>query len=256
MTTPRKTFARLWQATTTNRKTGNVPTMAIGATRADSLASCQGCPLLHVKDGGQGGAGTGKPTCYAQYGTAAMGHSSMTRSYAKRPERYTADHAIDNSARSAKMARIGSIGDPSRVDPDGLRSDVRKMRAAGLDIVGYTHRWADVGAWLRGILMASCDTLAQCDDAINRGWRAAVVLPSSHKGRTFTTPAGRKGIVCPALTAAERGKTVTCNQCRLCNAGKAGPVIGFPDHGPTAQAENKARKARAARFAAAMGGAA
>ena len=61
------------------------------------------------------------------------------------------------------------------------------------------------------------------------GFRVAAVLPWSFQGRTFTTPGGTKGIVCPAILSPEK---VTCNDCRLCDGSKPGPVIGFPDHGP------------------------
>jgi hypothetical protein len=77
--------------------------------------------------------------------------------------------------------------------------------------------------------MASTDTLEDADEAIARGWKVATVLPSDHNERTWTTPGGNKGIVCPAMMAP--GK-VTCNSCRLCDPSKAGPHIGFPDHGP------------------------
>ncbi len=36
----------LWTATTSNSKTGPVPTLAVGATREQSLESCRDCGLL------------------------------------------------------------------------------------------------------------------------------------------------------------------------------------------------------------------
>ncbi len=61
--------------TTKNIKTGNVPTIAIGATREESLDSCRavGCPMLHKKHGGQGGGG--EPLCYSQNGTPSFSHA-------------------------------------------------------------------------------------------------------------------------------------------------------------------------------------
>jgi len=219
----------LCTATSRNTKTGNVPGISIGDTRADSIRSCAdvGCPLLHQKYGGQGGKG--KPTCYAQHGSPSFAHSAMVKASARGKD-YSLATALDNAARSARMVRVGVIGDPaglSRLDGAIIRSLVA---GAGLALVGYTHGWTRKAAkhW-RGSLMASCDSLADADRAIASGWRATVVLPWDHKGRTFNTPDGHKGIVCPAILAPSK---VTCNDCRLCDASMRGPVIGFPDHGP------------------------
>lgn len=208
--------AALYTATTSNRKTGNVPTMAIGRTRQESKDSCVGCPFL---DSGE---------CYAQGGTVAMGHNSMVKGYARKPERYSLKRALANRLASAKMVRLGSIGDPGAL-PGGYLADVLDaITEEGLDPVGYTHHWRGRPD-LAGLLMASVETLAQADEAIRAGFRAAVVLPWNWNDQRFTTPEGNTGIVCPAILKPD---VVTCNNCRLCNGAKAGPVIGFPDHGP------------------------
>ena len=219
----------LCTATSKNTKTGNVPSIWIGATRAESLQTCRdvGCPLLHKKHGGQGGAGA--PACYAQHGTPSFAHSAMCKA-SERGKDYSLATAIANSSRSARMVRLGAIGDPAGLNRlDG--ATIREMVArSGMALVGYTHGWAlPAGQQWRGSVMASCDSLEDADRAIAAGWRATVVLPSDHEGRTFTTPDGHTGIVCPAIV--KPGK-VTCNDCRLCDGSKSGPVIGFPDHGP------------------------
>ncbi len=222
----------LCTATSRNTKTGNVPGISIGDTRADSIKSCAdvGCPLLHHKYGGQGGKD--KPTCYAQHGSPSFAHSAMVKASARGKD-YSLATAIANSSRSARMVRVGVIGDPAGVSPIDSAYIRQTIKQAGLALVGYTHGWAlDKARHWRGSLMASCATLAETDTAIANGWRATVVLPADHEGRTFTTPDGHKGIVCPAIV--KPGK-VTCNDCRLCDGSKAGPVIGFPDHGPTAR---------------------
>jgi cytochrome c5 len=89
--------------------------------------------------------------------------------------------------------------------------------------------------------MASCDDLSEVDGALAAGFRVAVVLPWNHEGR-FTTPNGAKGIVCPAMAAESKGRKVTCNDCRLCDGSKPGPVIGFPNHGPQASHKRRAAK--------------
>jgi len=218
----------MWTASTKNRKTHDVPTMAVGSTRSESKASCEGCPLLESGD------------CYAQYGTPAMGHASMIRAAAKGRD-YSLRAALGAAKRSARMARFGSIGDPGALPYDYLVQAANACRKAGLDVVGYTHHWR-VKPRLAGLLMASCDSLDEVDRALAMGFRAAVVLPWDHVGR-FTTANGAKGIVCPAMVK----EGLTCNQCRLCDGSKRGPVIGFPNHGPKVQHKLRKRdKLRAA----------
>lgn len=215
--------AALWVKGANNEKTGDVPTMWIGRTREESLKSCEGCPLL------EGG-------CYAQFGRPAMAHSGMTRAH-KRGKDYSLETALANSRRAAKMARLGGIGDPGALR--NVKAVIRKIRDFGLDAVGYTHHWRGRPD-LAGELMASCETLEGADQAIDSGYRAAVVLESDflakNKGRKFTTPKGRNGIVCPAIVSNNK---VTCNDCRLCDGSKPGPVIGFPDHGPKSRRKTK-----------------
>lgn len=207
-------LAALWVRGGRNTKTGDVPALHIGRTRAESKASCEGCPLL---DNGN---------CYAQYGTPAIAHSAMVKAHARGKD-YSLKAALAGSRRAAKMVRLGAIGDPGALSLRYLSKAIKMIRSEGMDAVGYTHHWRERPD-LAGMLMASCDTIAQADEALAMGYRAAVVLPADHVG-SFTTPNGAKGIVCPAIKAP--GK-VTCNTCRLCDGSKRGPVIGFPDHGP------------------------
>jgi len=218
--------AAMWTATSKNTKTGDIPTLWVGSTREESKDSCKGCPLL---DNG----------CYAQGGTPAMGHSSMIRA-ADKGKTYTLRDALLNAKRSAKMARFGAIGDPGALPWSYLQKAIKAVKSVGLDVVGYTHHWRTKGH-LAGVLMASCDTLDECDEAIASGFKPAVVLPWDHTGR-FETPNGAKGIVCPAMAAEEKGGTLTCNDCRLCDGSKPGPVIGFPNHGPQVSHKRRARK--------------
>ena len=211
--------AALWIKGSTNSKTGDVPTMYIGRTRDESRESCKGCPLL--EDG----------SCYAQFGTPAIAHSGMTKAH-ERGKDYSLKTALDGSRRAAKMARLGALGDPGALR--NVKAVIRKIRDFGLDAVGYTHHWRGRPE-LAGELMASCETLEGADQAIDNGYRAAVVLEADFKGRKFTTPKGRNGIVCPAILSDK----VTCNDCRLCDGSKPGPVIGFPDHGPKSRRKTK-----------------
>ena len=216
--------AALWVSTGRNSKTGPVPALHIGRTREESKASCKGCPMLEDR------------TCYAQFGTPAIGHSAMVKAHARGKD-YSLETALAGSLRKAKMVRLGAIGDPGALSLRYLKRAVAKIRGMGMDAVGYTHHWRGRPD-LAGVLMASCDTIAQADEAMAMGYRATVVLAANHGAASFTTPNGAKGIVCPAIKAP--GK-VTCNTCRLCDGSKPGPIIGFPDHGP--KSRGKAVKA-------------
>lgn len=210
-------LAILATARSANVKTGDVPTLWVGATREEGRASCAGCPLL---DKG----------CYAHSGAVAMGADSARRGARKAPERYTIDAAIRGAARSARMLRATGIGDIGRSGRAVADQIVSAASAAGLALVGYTHHWREpaVKAAWGGRLMASTETLADADRAVSEGWRATVVVAADHP-RTSATPAGRKVVVCPAQAAEDRG--VTCNSCRLCDASRPGPVIAFRAHG-------------------------
>ena len=220
----------LWTSGSKNSKTGDVPTGWVGATVEQSRESCTAvaCPLRRRADGGNG-------ECYAWHGSPAWAFVSMARAR-KRGKFYDLARALDSRKVSARMVRLGAIGDPAACSPLAAAFIASKVRAAGLALVGYTHGWRTADHW-RGRLMASCDTLAEVDQAVDLGWRATVVLPYQHSGRRFTTPGGRTGVVCPAQLG-----PVTCNTCRLCDGSARGPVIGFIDHGPTARAQGRGVK--------------
>lgn len=54
-----------------------------------------------------------------------------------------------------------------------------------------------------------------------------VTLPSAFQGRSFRTPGGTKGIICPAVTR----EGTTCATCGLCAIWDRPYLIGFPSHG-------------------------
>ena len=210
--------AAMWTPTTSNVKTGPVPTMYVGRNREESLSSCIGCKQLEDK------------SCYAQFGTPAIGHTSMIRA-AKGGKDYSLKRALLESKRVAKMARFTAVGDLTAMRDKYIKKALKAVRDFGLAPIGYIHMWRENKQWA-GVFMASCDDLSQVDEALEAGFRATVVLPPTHTDRVFTTPGGAKGIVCPAMVAKDMGKSLTCNDCLLCDGSKDGPVIGFPNHGP------------------------
>jgi len=214
----------LWASGSTNVKTGDVPTAWVGLTKAACLSSCSGCALAPKAIGGDG-------SCYSHSGSPAIAAASI-RKAAERGRDRTLSGALNAASRAARMVRYTAIGDGGRVAPGVADSIVETVRRAGLAFVGYTHHWREqaVASDWRGRLMASCDNLSQSDEAIAQGWRAAAVVPADTPARG-TTPNGARFVVCPAQLAEERGRKVTCNDCRLCDASRPGPVIAFREHG-------------------------
>lgn len=231
----------LWAARSSNVKTGDVPTAWVGLDKAACLSSCTGCKLAPKSIGGDG-------SCYSHSGSPAVAASSIRKAAARGLDRSLAA-ALNSASRAARMVRYTAIGDGGRVAPGVADSIVQQVKAAGLSFVGYTHHWREpqVAADWRGRLMASCDNLCEADDALAAGWRASAVVPEDHPARSVT-PGGATVVVCPAQLAEERqerqaqrdrydynggnrARSVTCNDCRLCDASRPGPVIAFREHG-------------------------
>lgn len=113
--------------------------------------------------------------------------------------------------------RFGSWGDPGAVDPAIWIA----LAAHASERTGYTHRWRDTGAALKGICMASVDSEDERDAAHAAGWATFGVDEDGSWQRT-------KGEArCPA--SAEAGKQVTCRTCPIkCNG--AGLSVVIMDH--------------------------
>jgi hypothetical protein len=100
---------------------------------------------------------------------------------------------------------------------------------------GYTHKPLTHtnkliirDANLRGFTInLSANSLEHADTLANAMVGPVVtVLPSDWKKKSFETPQGRRGIVCPAYTHED----MTCERCGLC-ARQSRAIIGFPAHG-------------------------
>ena len=217
----------LWLARTSNVKTGDVPTAYVGKTRHQALRSCKGCKLLKNKD------------CYAWYGTPGWALNGIIKAYKRNPNRYSFLNAIANRAPSARMVRMSAIGDPARANRKSLLNAWKLAKQLKLAFVGYTHFHKDkTNSKLKSILMASCDTVDDADEAVSRGWRATAIVPYNFNDKRFVTPAGNHAVICPAQTK----DNITCNDCLLCDASKNTrfSIVAFKDHGP--KVRNKIRK--------------
>lgn len=234
----------LAQATTRNKKTGNIPTLIIGQTDEQTLTSCQqsGCELLHTKYGGSGAyKEKGLRPCYAHASSVSWATKSIRKAIEKGTKTikdYSVKEAFRLSAREARYFRLSSIGDCSILPRETIDMIVETGKKYNLIPLGYTAGWRKRND-LQDVVLASNITQEDADKAISKGWRATCQVPKTTR-KTFVTPDGNLGIVCPEQTQANSGKEVTprnkitCNTCGLCAKGNTHPtkykVIGFYNH--------------------------
>lgn len=187
----------------TNRKTGGMlqsyimrsdiePTAAWSAGLDVSV--CGDCVHRSKAGGGEG-------TCYVNKG---QGPLAVFRAFKR--GRYpvaTLDDALHMVR--GRAFRIRTYGDPGAV-PDAGRFWARLTLLAS-ERTGYTHRWRDVGANLRGLCMASVDSEAEAIEAQSLGWATFRVAPYGDHRRLRTEA------YCPA--SEEAGRRVTCETCPL-----------------------------------------
>lgn len=137
-----------------------------------------------------------------------------------------ADFDAETHARRiiGRKVRIGSYGDPAMVPAVTFET----ILALSSGHTGYTHQWdKPIGADLRNICMASCDTFRQVETAQESGWRTFAVLDG------IDGPAG--SVMCRA--SKEAGKKTNCAKCNLCNGAndsKKVPSVFIPVHGTIA----------------------
>ena len=188
-----------------NRKTG--PIAVTGRARRTCPTTCTFNP---VNPDGVGG-------CYTQ--------GRIDAHYA----RASRDYSYEEAVAALKQALSDRFRD--RVDGDVLTEDEidleyleeltdAAVEAGMLLIFGYSHvetlMPSDVPS--RYVMNVSCETEAQVQDAIDRGFNAVI---ASHQYLHGDTVAGRKIIQCPA----ERVESINCGNC----GGSAGPICGRKD---------------------------
>lgn len=115
--------------------------------------------------------------------------------------------ALSSRARGSiargRFVRLGTYGDPAAV-PARVWQHLLMFSAGH---TGYTHQWRNpAAAALRGLVMASADSVAEQRDAAADGWRTFRVATSAGK-----LPGEA---VCPA--SAEAGHKLQCHQCLAC----------------------------------------
>lgn len=103
-----------------------------------------------------------------------------------------------------RAVRFGTYGDPAAA-PAWIWSALASVASGH---TGYTHQWRNASQ-LRGLCMASADSVADATEAQGQGWRTFRVAMPCDTGSTA------REITCPA--SAEAGKKLTCAQCLACS---------------------------------------
>lgn len=214
----------------TNSKTGAMvqtyilrddvaPTDAI-KTGAD-VSICGTCPHR--------GDGTGKGrTCYVNVG---QGPLAVWRAFHRGA--YPVASADDIAAAGrGRIVRLGTYGDPAAVPVHVWQA----LTSQAIGHTGYTHQWRTSDA-LRGLCMASADSVADAVEARAAGWRTfRVAMPCDE-------PRINGEAMCPA--SAEAGRKLTCADCRACGGagtGRRGSIV-IQAHGGFAVMANVRRRA-------------
>ena len=222
-------YTMLWRPRSRNTKTGDIPQGYIGSTREQTEASCEGC--LMRKDT--------KEPCYYWHGTPRIAHSGMQKAFTRKPDDYSLEYAIRNSVRAARYIRAAVGGDPWVFTRKEVQSWYDRAIKGGFNgVLNYTHFFDTKAKHLKGLAMASCDTLRRADDAVQAGWRSTVTITSERtpdnrrsrlnhiphwSGQTYETPDGIDVVICPAQV-----RRTNCNQCGMCDPTRKGPaIIGF-----------------------------
>jgi hypothetical protein len=196
----------------TNRKTGEMvqtyilradlkPTDAIKAGADVSI--CGACPHR--------GDGTGKGrTCYVNVGQGplAVWNAWQRGAYptAMACSRITA-------VGEGRIVRLGTYGDPAAVPAYVWQQLTLKC----VGHTGYTHQWR-AAPQLKGLCMASADSVEDAREAQAQGWRTfRVAMPCDE-------PRIEGEAICPA--SAEAGKKLQCAQCLACGGadGRRGSI--------------------------------
>ena len=190
-----------------NKKTGPCGSVQIGSTREQTFASCKcaKCPLLpsitvklacgaskHLKgnyirmqdrkkEGKSNRLGVAfefLKSCYAHSGMASTAAIGLNKRFIKNPEKYSIQNMFDSMTWNMRFVRIGTIGDPCKADPKDL-DQIRKLAKKRNKVAfGYSHGWDRDGMEKEAdLLRASCMTSDRVKKALNKGFKASLVVP-------------------------------------------------------------------------------
>jgi hypothetical protein len=188
--------------------------------KGDNAAACGDCPLMgtpyKVSIKRRGGVveevvRLQNRVCYAN-----LGRLDSTVGKAYRRGRYAPyNRRIHERFLRGRNIRLGAYGDPAAM-PDSL---LEYLASVGSGHTGYSHQLFSIDREradrLARLLMVSCHTPAQHNEAVRRGWRPFTVIAEGQ-----APPRG--AVECPFYT-----HSVQCETCLLCQGSskRAKPVF-------------------------------
>lgn len=201
-----------------NAKTGPIP---VSTTEAGTCPAS--CPLASAG-------------CYAQQGKLSLFWHKVNAGAAGTD--WKTFLARIRALPAGQLWRHNQAGDlpgvSDRIDRRALTELVKANR--GRQGFTYTHKPPAFAQNARAIAEAnaqgftinlSADNLSEADSLAALGIGPVVTLLPAEQMTNTQTPAGRKVVVCPAVTH----ENVTCSTCKLCARADRPVIIGFPAHG-------------------------
>lgn len=202
-----------------NQKTGPIP---VSTTHSDSCP-----PVCPFKDGG----------CYAKHGPLAL----IWRDVEQHGMEWDEFCAKIESLPDGQLWRHNQAGDLPGVGDviDAVLLDKLVKANSGKRGFTYTHKPV-IGDWeavrnrravqranQRGFTVnLSGNNLAHADELADLGIGPVVSVVPEATPEKFTTPAGRRGVICPATTRDD----ISCVDCQLCSRQRS-IIVGFRSHG-------------------------
>ena len=208
-------------------KSKNSKTGEVSATYAPIQSCPEHCPFL---DHG----------CYAQNGNTQFTLSRLNTNAKK----YKSERPVDIARAEAKAIdglsgslplRLHIVGDckTARAAEIVARAAEAHIAKHGQPVWTYTHSWREIPRekWGKVSVLASCETIDECKQAMKRGYAASIV-----RLKPFEFPFSWKGV--SMVPCKELTKGVKCDKCRVCMNDKSirenKKVICFFPHGSRA----------------------
>lgn len=214
-------------------KSRNSKTGLVSATYAPTQTCPVACPFLNNG-------------CYAQTSHTGI-HAAKLRNNAKQVKTETPLKLAIEEAKAIRVLkgvydlRLHIIGDCKTSKSAEVLAKAAKeySKKAGKKVWTYTHAWREIPRQKFGDIsvLASCETIKECKQAMERGYAASIVRIKPFKG---TMPwQGIKMTACKELSNGTK-----CNKCCICMNDKKllknNEVICFFPHGQKAEQAKKA----------------
>lgn len=172
--------------------------------------------------------------CYADYGPLAL-HWNKVSSHERGMSWGAFCEAIEG-LRDGTLWRHNQAGDLPHTNGKLDRGMVNDLVAANAGKRGFTYTHHAASPHNVSLLShannsgftvnLSANDLEQADRFMAHGLPVVTVLPADQLTNTVT-PAGRRVVVCPAVTH----DNVSCMTCQLCAKADREVIVGFPAHG-------------------------